>query len=295
MTVQVSNVRLRHCRYPKNRYANEGFLAGKTVLVTGAASGIGRAIARHLYDTSKARIIAVDINAEGLTDLQRSVGVPEYALDLKYRDRFRQHLLSPTERVIAHSGDLTNDAYLQSMPTEVDVLINCAGELQLHPLDEYPEGLFARILRLMLEAPALLSQRVLPYMKHRGWGRLIHISSTMGLRAQPYKAAYVTAKHGLEGLSKVIALEGAPHGVTSNTVVLSHMDTPLLHRQVAQEPAVYGLSREDYLDNVLLAPLPIKQLLPPAAVARDIARLYGPGSEFITGSSQVMDCGWTGG
>jgi 3-hydroxybutyrate dehydrogenase len=130
-------------------------------------------------------------------------------------------------------------------------------------------------------------------MYERGWGRIVHISSVHGLRASAYKAAYVTAKHGLEGLSKVIALEGAEHGVTSNCVNPAYVRTPLVEGQIADQAKAHGLSEDDVVEQVMLAPAAIKRLIEPDEVAEAVAFLCSPAAASITGSDLVMDGGWS--
>lgn len=244
----------------------------RTALVTGAASGVGEECARYLHHHG-ATVHAVDIDKDGLALLTERLRGP---------------------RLVTHACDLTDVGALNDLPREVDILVNCAGILRLVPAEDYDDHLFNQITRLMVEAPFLLSRNVLSHMKARGWGRLIHISSTMGHRAQPFKAAYVTAKHGLEGMSKVLAAEGATYGVTSNTLALSHVLTPLLARQIADEAPLTGRDEPTYLREVLLAPLAIKELLPVSAVGPLLDLLVGSASPYITGTSLTMDCGWTG-
>ncbi len=160
-------------------------------------------------------------------------------------------------------------------------------------MEEFPPDRFARILRLMLESPFLLTRAALPHMYERGWGRLVHISSAHGLRASAFKSAYVAAKHGLEGLSKVIALEGAERGVTSNCVNPGYVRTPLVERQVRDQARVHGLSEEDVLAQVMLKSSAIKRLLDPTEVARAVTYLCSPAASFVTGSNIVLDGGWS--
>jgi 3-hydroxybutyrate dehydrogenase len=161
------------------------------------------------------------------------------------------------------------------------------------PVQDFDPDRFSFILRLMLEAPFRLARGLLPGMYEGGWGRVINLSSVHGHRASPYKSAYVSAKHGLEGLSKVIALEGAGKGVTSNSVCPGYVRTPLVEGQIADQARSHGIPEEEVLDTVLLARTPIKRLVEPAEVAELVCFLCGPGTDSITGTSFIMDGGWT--
>ena len=173
------------------------------------------------------------------------------------------------------------------------MLVNNAGLQHVAPVHEFPTDRFSLILRVMLEAPFRLSRLVLPHMYAQGWGRVVNVSSVHGLRASAYKSAYVTAKHGLEGLSKVIALEGAEHGVTSNCVNPAYVRTPLVEKQVDDQAAAHGISADEVLEQVMLAPVAVKRLVEPEEVAALVAWLCGPGTASVTGASFAMDGGWT--
>jgi len=237
----------------------------RRALVTGAASGIGAACAQRLA-ADGVHVVAVDLDQAGLDALE---GVETLVADLSELDR------------------------LAELPTDVDILVNNAGVQQVAPVEQFPPERFSYLLRLMLEAPFRLIRQTLPHMYGAGWGRVVNISSVHGLRASPFKAAYVAAKHGLEGLSKVVALEGAAHGVTSNCVNPAYVRTPLVTAQLADQAATHGLSESEVLDKVLLEPVAVKRLIEPAEVAELVAVLCGPASASITGSSFVLDGGWT--
>jgi 3-hydroxybutyrate dehydrogenase len=161
------------------------------------------------------------------------------------------------------------------------------------PIEQFPPETFSMMLKLMLEAPFRLVRRCLPGMYARGWGRIVNISSVHGVRASEFKVAYVAAKHGLEGLSKVIALEGAPHGVTSNCVNPAYVRTPLVERQIAAQAAAHDIPETEVVERVMLAPAAIKRLVEPEEVAELVAYLCGPDASFITGTSIMMDGGWS--
>jgi 3-hydroxybutyrate dehydrogenase len=249
--------------------AAAGHLTGRTALVTGAASGIGAACAVVLAREG-ADVLAVDVDADGLERLAKDV-----------------------ERVTPVVCDLADLDAVDRLPERVDVLVNNAGIQHVAPVHEFPPERFTLILRLMLESPFRLVRRVLPHMYAQGWGRVVNVSSAHGLRASAYKAAYVSAKHGLEGLSKVIALEGAAHGVTSNCVNPAYVRTPLVEKQVADQAAAHGISPDQVITTVMLEAVALKRLIEPEEVAELVAFLCGPSSGAITGASFPIDGGWT--
>jgi 3-hydroxybutyrate dehydrogenase len=244
-------------------------LAGRTALVTGAASGIGVAVARRMA-ADGATVLAVDLDEAGVKALaQEVVGIEPVTCDLSDLDA------------------------VDAVPAEVDVLVNNAGLQHVAPLPEFDPQRFSAILTIMLEAPFRLARRTLPHMYHRGWGRVINISSVHGLRASPFKSAYVAAKHGLEGLSKVIALEGAEHGVTSNCICPAYVRTPLVERQITDQARQHDIDEAEVVDKIMLAPAAVKRLVEPTEVAELAAVLYGPASASISGASLTMDGAWT--
>jgi 3-hydroxybutyrate dehydrogenase len=243
-------------------------LAGRTALVTGAGSGIGRACAERLA-VAGADVVVVDMDGQAAKDVAAAIG---------------------GRAVIADLSDL--DA-IADLPADVDVLVNNAGLQVVSPLTEFPDDKFTLIQRVMTEAPYRLVKLVLPHMYDRGWGRIVNISSVHGLLASPYKAAYVTAKHGLEGLSKVTALEGAPHGVTSNCINPAFVRTPLVDKQIADQAAVNGIAESEVIERIMLDRAAIKRLIEPAQVAELLAYLCTAPAALITGSSITIDGGWT--
>ena len=243
-------------------------LSGKTALVTGAASGIGAACVDRLA-AAGARVVAVDRDEAGL---RRFEGVPE------------------VERLTVDLSDL--DA-VDALPGEVDVLVNNAGIQHVSPVHEFPTEKWDLIIRLMLTSPFRLTRRVLPHMYARGWGRVVNISSVHGLRASEFKSAYVSAKHGLEGLSKVVALEGGPHGVTSNCVNPAYVRTPLVERQIADQARAHGIPESEVVEKIMLEPVAVKRLVEPAEVAELVAFLCSPAADSVSGTSFAMDGAWT--
>jgi 3-hydroxybutyrate dehydrogenase len=247
---------------------DEGVLAGRRALITGGASGIGRACAVRLADAGAA-VVVLDRDGDAAQEVAGSVGGSALAVDLTDLDA------------------------LDDLDLDVDVLVNNAGLQHVAPVHEFPVDRFSLILRLMLEAPFRLVRGALPHMYGRGWGRVVNISSVHGIRASAFKSAYVSAKHGLEGLSKVVALEGAPHGVTSNCINPAYVRTPLVEGQIADQARAHGLSEDQVVEQVMLAPAAVKRLIEPEEVAEAVAYLCSPAAASITGSSLVMDGGWS--
>ncbi|MEU5682825.1 3-hydroxybutyrate dehydrogenase [Streptomyces venezuelae] len=240
---------------------------GRSVLVTGGGSGIGRACA-EAFAAAGALVHVVDVDAEAAKAVADAVGG------------------------VPHAVDLTDAAAIPGLPTAVDILVNSAGTQHIAPIEEFDPDRFDYLQRLMVTAPFLLLKHCLPYMYGRGWGRVVNISSVHGVRASPFKSAYVAAKHGLEGLSKVAALEGAPHGVTSNCVDPGYVRTPLVEGQIADQAAVHGIAPRDVVSDVLLDRSAIKRLIEPAEVAEIALWLCGPHTGYVTGASLPVDGGW---
>src|SRR3954468_9552714 len=231
-------------------------LAGRRALITGGASGIGRACALRLAQDG-AEVVVVDRDADAAKEVAEAAGGTAVAVDLSDLDA------------------------VDALDLAVDVLVNNAGLQHVAPIHEFPVDRFSYILRLMLEAPFRLVRGALPHMYEQGWGRVVHVSSIHGLYASPFKSAYVTAKHGLEGLSKVMALEGAPHGVTSNCVNPAYVRTPLVERQIEQQSTAHGIPADEVVERIMLAPAALKRLIEPDEVAELVAYLCAPESSFI--------------
>jgi 3-hydroxybutyrate dehydrogenase len=243
-------------------------LSGRTALVTGAASGIGAAC-------------VVRLAAEGAT---------VYAVD---RDKDGLGQFASLGSVTAVPADLSDLDTIDGLPAGIDVLVNSAGIQHVSPIHEFPTEKWDLILALMLTSPFRLIRHVLPHMYAGGWGRIVNVSSVHGLRASEFKAAYVSAKHGLEGLSKVTALEGAAHGVTSNCVNPAYVRTPLVERQIVDQARTHGIDESEVVEKIMLTPVAVKRLIEPEEVADLVAFLCGPSSASVSGTSFVMDGGWT--
>jgi 3-hydroxybutyrate dehydrogenase len=243
-------------------------LQGRRALVTGGASGIGRAIA-VAFAGAGAEVVVVDRDSAPAKAIAQEIGG------------------------VAMVADLSDLDAIADLDLDVDILVNNAGVQHVAPIESFPPEKFSLILRIMLEAPFRLIAGALPHMYGRQWGRVINVSSVHGLRASPYKSAYVSAKHGLEGLSKVTALEGASHGVTSNCINPAYVRTPLVEAQIADQASTHGISESDVLEQVMLAPAAVKRLIEPDEVAALALFLCSKNSASVTGSSFCLDGGWT--
>lgn len=243
-------------------------LDGRTALVTGGASGIGAACARALAQRG-ATVTVADLDEAGAAKVADEIGGKLWAVDLS--------------EVFA----------LEDLELKTDILVNNAGVQHVSPIAEFPPERFRFILALMLEAPFLLIRAALPHMYGQEFGRIINISSVHGLRASEFKSGYVTAKHGLEGLSKVTALEGGPHGVTSNCVDPGYVRTPLVTKQIADQARTHGIGEDKVISDILLKESVIKRLVEPEEVASLVTWLASPAAAMVTGASYTMDGGWS--
>jgi 3-hydroxybutyrate dehydrogenase len=243
-------------------------LSGRSALVTGAASGIGRACAGRLARAGAA-VTVLDLDGEAAKRVAGEVGGE------------------------AVQADLSDYEVLSGLEIDVDIVVNNAGLQHVAPIEEFPPERFSLIVRIMLEAPFRIIQKALPGMYEKGWGRVVNISSVHGLRASPYKSAYVSAKHGLEGLSKTVALEGGPRGVTSNCVNPAYVRTPLVEKQISDQARTHGIPEDEVIEKIMLTEPAIKRLIEPEEVAELATFLCSKEASFINGASIVMDGGWT--
>ncbi|MGW3264243.1 3-hydroxybutyrate dehydrogenase [Streptomyces sp. NPDC001056] len=248
--------------------ASTRFLTGRKALVTGAASGIGRACAEG-FAAAGAEVYVVDRAAEAAKEVAGAIGG------------------------IAIVADLSEAEAVDALPDDADIVVNNAGLQHVAPVHEFPPERFTLIQRVMVEAPFRILRRTLPHMYAGAWGRVVNISSVHGLRASPYKSAYVMAKHALEGLSKVVALEGAAHGVTSNCLNPGYVRTPLVEKQIAAQALAHGIPAAEVMDQVFLERTAIKRLIEPDEVAEAALWLCTDRSAGLTGVSIPLDGGWT--
>jgi 3-hydroxybutyrate dehydrogenase len=251
-------------------------LDGKAALVTGAASGIGLAIAQALA-AEGARVTLADLDTErGQAEASKLPHARFVAADLTQPDACRQLV----EATLAASGSL-------------DILVNNAGVQHVSPITDFPDAKWRQMIELMLTAPFLLTQAALPGMYARGWGRIINLGSVHSLRASAFKSAYVAAKHGLLGLTRVTALEGAEHGVTCNCLCPSYVRTALVEKQISDQARVHNIPESEVVEKIMVAEAAIHRLLEPSEVGAYAAFLCSDAASGVTGGAITIDCGWT--
>jgi 3-hydroxybutyrate dehydrogenase len=237
---------------------------GRSALVTGAGSGIGAAIAERL-DRDGWDVLGVDVRGD--------VG---FTADLTTRAGNKNAVAAAVERF-----------------GRLDAVIANAGFQHVAPIEEFPEDRWDAMIALLLTSPFLLARHAWPHLRASGAGRFIAIASVHGLVASPYKSAYVSAKHGVLGLVKTLALEGAPHGITATAVCPAYVRTPLVEDQIADQARAHGVAESHVLEEVILAPQAVKRLIEPEEVASAVAFLLGADGRAFTGTAMTMDQGWT--
>ena len=247
----------------------------KIAIVTGAASGIGLACAERLAALGM-HVVLADVNEQAGAEHAKRLNGSFVAADLTQRRGCRKLV---DEALRAHGT--------------VHVLVNNAGYQHVSPIEEFPEDQWERMLALMLTAPFLLTRYCWPAMKKQRWGRIVNIASIHALVASPYKAAYISAKHGLVGLTRTAALEGGEHGITVNAICPAYVRTPLVDSQIADQAHANRLSPKDVVETIMLAPAAVKRLIEPAEVAEFAAYLCSEPAGVITGAALAMDLGWT--
>lgn len=257
-----------------------GSMQGKTAVVTGAASGIGMAVAEALA-VAGAAVILGDLNAEGgqkaVAQIAAEGGRAVFQeMDVQQVEDVRQVMATAVEEF----GGL-------------DILVNNAGLQHIAPIVEFPEERWHTLIGVMLTGTFLCTKYALPTMMERGWGRIINISSIHGRVASAFKAAYVSAKFGICGLTRVTALEGAPYGITSNAICPSYVRTPIVDKQIADQAKAHGIPEDEVISKIMLADAPIKRILEPAEIADLVVFLCGESAAGISGSEIPIDCGWT--
>ncbi len=258
-------------------------LAGRVAIVTGSTSGIGLGIARALAGAG------ADVVLNGLGDPDEIEGT-------------RAGLANTSGVRVSYDGaNLLDGSDAAALVTrtmrdfgKVDILVNNAGIQHVSPIEDFPVDKWNAIQALNLSANFHTSRAAFGAMKAAGWGRIINLASVHGLIASPYKSAYVAAKHGVIGLTKTVALEGAQFGVTCNAVCPGYVWTPLVEGQIADTAKARGISREEVINNVLLAAQPSKRFVTVEELGAVTAFLCGEAARSITGVALPVDGGWTG-
>lgn len=248
-------------------------LQGKIALITGAGSGIGEAIART-FAREGAKVLIHDVRDEAAA-LAGELGGAFLKADLSQPEQVR----TLAQEALSHGT--------------VDILVNNAGLQRINPVDEYDEETWRMMIQVMLTAPFQLIKHLLPGMKKKGWGRIINMASVHGLVASPFKSAYISAKHGLVGLTKTVALETGEFGVTVNAICPAYVRTPLVESQIADQARTTGLSEREVEGKVFLGSAAIKHLIEPSEVAELALFLASDKGASITGTALPIDVGWT--
>ncbi len=241
----------------------------RKALVTGAASGIGRAIARRLADDGH-RVLSVDSTPD------------------------------PDGPGVSHRADLStiegNKSSVEAALSEfggLDLLVPCAGFQHVQPIDEFPEEKWDGLVAVLLTSPFLLAKYSWPHLKESGRGSIVVVASAHGHVASPFKAGYVSAKHGVLGLVKVLALEGAEHGIRAVAISPGYVRTPLVEAQIPAQAEAHRMDEESVLKDVILAPHAVKEMIEPSEVADTVAFLLTAAGRSFTGVSLPMDMGWS--
>jgi len=250
-------------------------MSARVAIVTGAASGIGRGIAEALAQQGD-QVVVADLNEDQGQDVANTIGGRFVMTDLSLQADC-QRLVDET---LSHYGG-------------VDILVNNAGFQHIDPIETFPVDIWNKMLAVTLTAPFLLIKYIWPTMKAQNWGRIVNIASIHGLVASPFKVAYVTAKHGLIGLTREAALEGGARGITVNAICPAYVRTPLVEEQIADQALTRGISPQEVIEQVMLEPAAIKRLIEPEEVAALVVYLCSEAASVVTGAAWTIDLGWT--
>lgn len=246
----------------------------RVALVTGTSSGIGAAVVKHFCELGH-QVLAVDFNPAGKATAEKA-GAAFFEADLTDPSACRGAVADAVKRF---GG--------------VDILVNNAGIQHVASIETFPEEKWRQIMDLMLTAPFLLTQAAWPHMREKGWGRIVNVASIHAQVASPGKAAYISAKHGMIGLTKTAALEGGEQGITANAVCPAYVKTPLVDNQIADQAKLHGMDEQEVIEKVMLKEAAIKRLIEPEEVAQLVAYLASDSAGAVTGSSFNIDLGWT--
>ena len=242
----------------------------KIALITGGGGGIGSAIAKH-FSSKGIKVVIVDID-NSVKPFAESLGGSFFECDLT---------------------DLSSIDMLMDQVGDVDILVNNAGMQYVESVENYPDEMWVKLIQIMLIAPFKLTKRVIPYMRSAKWGRIINISSIQGLIGSPYKSAYVSAKHGIIGLTKSVAQEVGQDGITVNAICPAFVRTKLVEKQVPGLMKSYNMTEQEVIKNVMLKTASIKRLIEPEEVANMAYFLTSDEAGAMTGSAYNIDLGYT--
>ncbi|MFL2763978.1 MAG: 3-hydroxybutyrate dehydrogenase [Dehalococcoidia bacterium] len=249
-------------------------LNNKTTLITGGTSGIGKSLAEH-FAQNNSKIIILDIDTDG-EKVAKSLNGEFYHADLSKQVE--------TENIINQ---------IKKDHKKIDILINNAGFQKVEKIENYDNEVWNSMIQIMLTTPFQLIKHLLPNMKINKWGRVINISSIHGLVASPFKSAYISAKHGLIGLTKTIALEVGEYGITSNAICPAYVKTNMTEKQIADQAKILNIKESEFIEKIALGPAAIKSLIEPDEIANLALFLASNKASKITGSSYTIDLGWT--
>ncbi len=255
-------------------------LKGRVAIVTGAASGLGKAIAVALANEGVA-VIVNDVDKENGVDVARSIAAAGGDAVFQFGDVSDVKDVKGLIRAAI-------DRY-----TRIDILVNNAGLQHIAPITEFTVEKWNHLIGVMLTGPFLTTKYAFPHMRAQRKGRIINMGSTQSLVSAEFKAAYVSAKHGLLGLTKVTALEGAPHNITAVAVCPCFVRTPLAEKQIAGQAKYHGMTEQEVVEKIMTAPAALKRLLEPEEVAALVVYLSTDVAQCMTGSAVPIDCGWT--
>ena len=255
-------------------------MSKKVALVTGAAGGIGYAVAEYLA-------------GEGF-----QVWVTD--MDMAAAERAADKIAEGVERPVPFKLDVTRQQDIDAIVGEIeqregriDLLVNNAGIQYVSPLEEFPVDKWKLVNDVLLVGPAMMTRACLPLMRANNHGRIINIGSIHGLVASAYKSAYVAAKHGLIGFAKVVALETAEQDITINTICPAYVKTALVEKQIANQAATHGIPEEDVINNIMLAPMPKKRFISLREICGTVGYLTSDATRNMTGQTVVLDGAWT--